>query len=257
MRNSTKIFRQTRSPLALVVLASATVLSAGASAQTLHGNPYRPTGANYQIFASQGIDASTPLGKSGFGTQVNTDFEFTPSIGVTYEQANKLVNFGIGLYKDSANQTQSTGLTVKYDAAINAYSGSVTVMDFDLKSDATGFKPNKVEPSMLIFGSNNSVIASFNPDDIFASMVEQVDSHGKGKDIWDINFGTLLSKAHINDTTISGFQLYADSMRGEAPASDPYLMVSVGKGQMVPEPATLSCIGLGILFLRRRNKARN
>lgn len=256
MNLTSAITRRQSCPLGLAMAIIGTAVSAGASAQTLQGNPYRPTGANYQIFASQGIDASTPLGKSGFATQVNTDFEVTPSIGVAYEKGSNLVNFGLGLYKDAANQTQSTGLTVKYDSAIMAYSGSVTVMDFDLKTGATGFLPAKVEPSMLVFGTNNSVIGSFNPDQIFGAMVQQTDGQGKGKDIWDVNFGTLLSNAHINDISMSGFLLYADSMRGETFNSDPYLMVSAGKGQMVPEPATFSCLGLGILLLRRRNKSR-
>ena len=134
-----------KSPFGLATLLGVIALSSGAVAQTTRkGNPYRPAGASYQIYGDQGIDSSNLTGKSGFATQVNTDFEMTPSIGVTYQQGNKLVDFGIGLYKDASNATQSTGLTIKCDSADMAYSASVTVLDLDSKVVATGSKPTNM-----------------------------------------------------------------------------------------------------------------
>jgi hypothetical protein len=64
------------------LLAIATLVASGSSAHAVIqlGNPYTPAGANFQITAVQGIDASNPLGKTGFSPQVNHDFEFQGSI---------------------------------------------------------------------------------------------------------------------------------------------------------------------------------
>ena len=81
----------------------------------LQGNPYTPPGADFDIFALQGIDSTHTFGDSSFHPQVNTDFEFTPSIGVSYDQGNgNLHDFGLGLYQNSQHNTFSTGLNVVY-----------------------------------------------------------------------------------------------------------------------------------------------
>src|SRR5437868_10993520 len=79
--------------------------STSAHAVFLRGNHFTPTDANFQIFAVQGIDSSTPTGKTGFNPQVNGDFEFQGSTGVSYDLGNgQLKDFGIGLYSNSQNQ---------------------------------------------------------------------------------------------------------------------------------------------------------
>src|SRR6476660_6725564 len=57
-----------------------------ARATFLRGQPYTPTGADFTMTAVQGIDASHPNGNTSFHPQVNGDFEFKDSIGVTYDQ---------------------------------------------------------------------------------------------------------------------------------------------------------------------------
>lgn len=230
-------------------------------AVTLQGNPFTPTGSDFQIFALQGIDSSTPTGKTGFNPQVNTDFEFTPSIGVSYDKGNgSLTDFGLGLYYNSAQQVQSTGLHIQYNQSVNAYSVSITVMDFDIKSGATFFNPNKVEPGLLLLGSNNSIYASLSPTDIFPYLTPTSSTSGKKSkagDVWDINFGDLLAGLNIADAPITGFILYADATGGEKPNSDPYLLLSVGNGMVVvPEPATyfagFAAIAFALLFHARQ-----
>jgi hypothetical protein len=224
---------------------------AGPGGVTLQGNPYTPAGANFSIYAAQGIDASHPTGTSGYATQVNTNFEFTPSIGVSYDTGGgKLTDFGIGLYAGSSKQAESTGLNVKFNSLTNASSASVTVMDFDIQSAAAGFKTQKVEPGILIFGANGSVIANAMPTDVLHSMVQT----GSNTDIWNINFGTLLNKMGVGNATMSGFELYADATHGEKVGSDPYLMVSAAAP--APEPASLAALGLGLTALIRRRLSK-
>jgi len=248
LKTSNNLFR------GLAAFATVATLAISASATERVGNPFTPDGADFSIFGVQGISLTNPLGASGFNTQVNTNFEFTPSIGVTYDQGNgKLKDFGIGLYSDSAKQTQSTGLMIKYNTAVTASSAVFTVEDFDIDAKATGFKNNKVEPSILIFGANNTILASAKPSDIFATMTPQGDAKN---DIWDINVGKLLSNMHVNATSITGALLYADASNGEKTKSDPYLLRAVGNAQPVPEPATMCALGAGLLLLRRRKKAQ-
>jgi hypothetical protein len=66
---------------------------------------------------------------------------------------------------------------------------------------------------------------------------------------------------HLVDAPITGFVLYADSANGETPNSDPYLLVSVGNGVPVPEPATwlLLCASIALVvpcFRKFRAEAR-
>jgi hypothetical protein len=232
----------------------------------LQGNPYVPTGANFQIVGLQGIDAAHPLGQSGFQTQVNTDFEFTPSIGVSYDTGNgTLKDFGLGLYQDAAHNTFSTGLRTNYNTLVDAASVTITVEDFDVHLADGGFNySKKVAPTITLLGANNSIFATFKPADIFPVMQEQPLAGGKKgeSDIWDINFGDLLSKLHLADGQITGFLLSADMSNGETPNSDPYLLLSVGQGIMVPEPANYA-VGLaaiifaGLFHLRQVRVRRN
>jgi hypothetical protein len=237
--------------LAFVVLLFLTV-TCHLSAVTLQGNPFTPSGStDFQIFAEQGVDASNPLGLDGFSPQVNTDFEFTPSIGVSYDQGgSKLKDFGIGLFQDASKNTFSTGLNIQYTKPVDAFSVSITVMDFDIEAGKdTSFKSTKVEPGLILLGANNSIFASLTPTDIFPYLSQ----HGNSKDVWDINFASLLSGLHIADGNITGFVLYADKTDGEKASSDPYLLLAVGNGiPAVPEPATyfagLAAIGFALLF---------
>jgi hypothetical protein len=221
------------------------------------GPTYTPTGADFTISALQGIDSSTPFGKSGFAPQVNNNFEFTPSIGVTYDKGGTLTDFGLGLYADASGQTQSTGLKITYGQAVLASSISITVEDFDIKTGVTGFNPQKVEPGIILLGATGNTIANFTPSQIFPVLTPT----GKaGSDIWTVDFSQLLSNANISDTSASGFILYADATAGEKPNSDPYLLLSVGNGTMtsVPEVSTvLPLLGvLGFVTTRRRKAAR-
>lgn len=236
-------------------ILAALVLSANASAQVQRvGNPYTPNGSDFSVTALQGIDSSNPLGQSS-SAQVNLNFEFNPSIGVTYDQGNgHLKDFGIGLYQmDHSKQVESTGLSIRYSSLVSASSANLTVEDFDLDNHATGFKPEKVSPALLIYGANNQLLASAKPSDVFSSMVAESGS----KDIWDINIGSLLSSMHAHSGPVSRVVLYADASNGEKANSDPYLLKAIGKGQPVPEPATLCVLGVGALLLgRRRAKAK-
>jgi len=235
-----------RAPIIAIALASI----AGVSAQTRLGNPYRPAGANYNITAYQGIDDAHPGGTTS-GAQVNRDFEFTPSIGVTYTNSKgKMTDFGLGLYQASKKGSlQSTGLMITYDAIVKANTANVTVMDFDLKGNATGFNPKKVEPVIDIYGAGGTLLTSAGPSEVFSVM------HLEGQaDTWSINMGSLLAAKGVSASGISAVRLSADWKHGEG-KSDPYLLKSASNPTVVPEPATLSVIGIGALFLRRRKKA--
>jgi MYXO-CTERM domain-containing protein len=232
-------------------------LSCAHAAVIRQGPTYTPSGADFTISALQGIDSSNPLGQSGFAPQVNNNFEFTPSIGVSYDKGNgQLTDFGLGLYAGANNTTESTGLKITYGQAVTASSISITVEDFDIKSTANGFNPQKVSPGILLLGANGNTIANFTPSQILPVLSEQ----GKaGSDIWTVDFGQLLTNANIADTAASGFVLYADSANGEKPSSDPYLLLSLGNGNMtsVPEVSTvLPLLGvLGLAVVRRRRAA--
>ena len=246
---------------ACLVTAAFALVTVSASASVIRqGSSYSPTGSDFSIVALQGIDPSEQLGQSGFNPQVNNNFEFDPSIGVTYDQGGgHLTDFGLGLYKDSSNATQSTGLRVNYNSAVDASSVSVTVEDFDVKLSDGGFNyQHKVAPSITLIGANNSIVHTFSPADIFPAMTEQPTANGHGEsDVWNINFGTLLSNAHLSSSNITGFVLSADMSNNETSNSDPYLLLAVGNGiPMVPEAsnyvAGIVALLIAALSLRRR-----
>lgn len=239
--NMKSVFKTSLALVALGVLSAAS----NASAVVLLGQPYTPTGANFSISALQGIDAANPMGKSGFSPQVNKDFEFPNAIGVSYDKGGgSLQAFGLGLYSDASKAVQSTGLRIDYTGLVDASSVTITVEDFDITpGKATGYNPKKVEPTILLLGLNNAVIASAKPTDIFPTMV----AHGT-QDVWDINMGDLLDQLNVASQQITGFILAADMLNGEQPNSDPYLLVSVGNGIMVPEPANYAVGLAAILF---------
>ena len=244
---------------ALLAAGALVVASSSANAVLLQGNPFIPAGANFQIFALQGIDSSTPTGKTGFSPQVNRDFEFAGATGVSYDQGNgHLTDFGLGLYFNAQQQVQSTGLNIQFNGLVNASSVNITVEDFDIKLGATFFNPQKVEPGILILGPNKTVIASASPTDIFGNLTPH---SGKTSDVWDINLGQLLTTLKMSDTAISGYILYADATGGERPNSDPYLLVSAGNGiVVVPEfgnyIAGLAAIAFAGLFHVRQLQLR-
>jgi len=240
------------------VLASVFLLASSSANAVSHvGNPFTPAGAtNFDIVALQGIDASTPTGKSGFSPQVNRDFEFPQSIGVSHDQGNgHLKDFGIGLYADAAKQVQSTGLQIRYNQPVLASSVTITIEDFDIKVGDAFFKTGKVEPSILLLGPGNSILASATPADIFANLVPNTSNPKAKSDVWDVSFSGLLNTLGVADTAISGFILYADTTAGERPNSDPYLLVSAGN-PTIPEPSTYLLVivagALAILFHYQR-----
>jgi hypothetical protein len=250
--------------VALLALALA-IAGPNAHATFLRGQPFSPTGADFQISAVQGINASQPTGATGFHPQVNGDFEFKDSIGVSYDDGTgKLKDFGIGLYQDAAKSTQSTGLMVTYNQLVKASSVTITIEDFDIQAGKdTFFNSKKVEPSITLFGPGGSVFAQLSPTQIFPYMTQNTTAGSKSTDVWDLNFGAVLSGLHLADGPISGFLLSADMTNGEQANSDPYLLVAVGSGiPEVPEPANyvagiaaILMLGLSHLTVLRRKRA--
>ena len=249
---------------ALFLLFALASFAPNARATFLRGQPFTPTGANFSMSAVQGIDASHPTGATGFTPQVNGDFEFKDSIGVSYDDGTgKLKDFGLGLYQDSSKNVVSTGLMISYNQLVQASSVTITIEDFDIQAGKdTFFKSSKVEPSITLFGPNGSVFASLTPTAIFNAMVPNTTTGSKA-DVWDLNFGTVLNNLKIADGPISGFLLYADTLDGEKPGSDPYLLVAVGNGiPQVPEPsnyiagiAAILMLGVSHLTVLRRRRA--
>lgn len=256
-----KILRLNVLGCAIVGAATLAAVSTASSAVIRQGPTYSPSGSDFTIVALQGVDSGDPLGASGFSPQVNNNFEFDPSIGVTYDTGGgHLTDFGLGLYQDSSHATQSTGLRVNYNAPVDAASVTITVEDFDINSHATGFDlQHKVAPAISLLGANNQIVASFGPSDIFPTMVERPPANGHGEsDIWDINFGALLTRLHLSSSQITGFVLAADSANGETSNSDPYLLLSIGNGiPVVPEVsnyiAGLVAIVIAGLSLKRKS----
>jgi PEP-CTERM motif len=247
----------------LFAIGAIAATSSSAHAVVQLGNPFTPSGANFQITAVQGIDASNPFGKTGFSPQVNHDFEFQGSTGVSYDAGGgKLTDFGLGLYNGPGNTVQSTGLRIDYTAPVNASSIVVTLEDFDIHAGKdTSFNPGKVEPTVILFGANNTIFAQANPTDIFKAMSPAFPGDKKNDDVWNLNFDQLLKNLNIADGQISGFLLGADMAAGEKPNSDPYLLIAVGNGiPAVPEPGTYAAglfgIGIAVASVLRSLKRR-
>lgn len=246
--------------LAAVVVA---IAASNANATFLRGQPFTPTGANFSMTAVQGINAGNPNGTSA-GPQVNGDFEFKNSIGVSYNDGSgHLKDFGLGLYQDQNHATQSTGMLINYNQPVLASSITITIEDFDIQAGHdTFFKTGKVEPKITLFGPNGSIFATLDPTAIFNNMTVNT-TVGNSTDVWDLNFGKVLASMHLTDGPISGFLLYADALNGEQNNSDPYLLVAVGNGiPQVPEPATylaaiaaLFILGASHLTILRRKTA--
>lgn len=240
-------------------VSSNDVLGKKSGGVTLQGNPYVPPEAtSFQIFARQGIDAAHLFGDNNFSPQVNTNFEFTPSIGVSYATVDSkgktsLTNFGLGLYQGSGASVFSSGLNIQYDQPVFAASITIRLEDFDITTGASFFNNQKVEPSILLLGPGNTIYASASPSDIFPNLTSVATTGKKSPDVWDLNFSDLLNTLHLPNAPISGFILYADTHDGETAGSDPYLLVSVGNGVAVPEPGSVLLLsGAVIFFLKRR-----
>lgn len=248
--------------LSSLLLISALVLAASnvAKAVVILGQPYNPGGdANFTITAVQGIDSSNPTGKTGFNPAVNKDFEFPNAIGVSYDKGNGTrTDFGIGLYAGPGNVTQSTGLRIDYTSLVTASSITVTVEDFDISAGKDKFfNPNKVEPTLLLLGANNTVFASANPTQLFSALSPAAGAL-KG-DTWTLDFAKVLQNLNLADGQISGFILGADMANGEKPNSDPYLLVSVGNGiPVIPEADTyaVGLFGIAVAFASARKLKR-
>jgi hypothetical protein len=224
-------------PNAFSVLLAALLVAAAPTVHavvTLLGNPYTPTGANFSIYAVQGLDLSTGNGSGGV--------EFDDGLGVSYSQPNgNLTNFGLGLYSDPQHQIQTTGLRVQYNTLVDPFSLTLRLEDFDLGANDPFFRSDKVEPGILLLGANNTILANALPTDIWSALtVVPGGKGGKGfSDVWDLSFTQLFANLNLQNTPIRGFILYADQTRGERPNSDPYFMVSAGNGMpAIPEPPT-------------------
>src|SRR5690349_9263085 len=95
-------------------LCLALALGLGVAAQNAHatflrGQPFTPANANFSMSGVQGINAAHPTGVNFSKTQVNGDFEFKDSIGVSYDDGTgHLKDFGLGLYQDNSHNTFST-----------------------------------------------------------------------------------------------------------------------------------------------------
>jgi hypothetical protein len=250
--------------LALSLVLGLTFICPTARATFLRGQPFTPTGANFTMTAVQGINAGNPNGTTT-GPQVNGDFEFQNSIGVSYNDGSgHLKDFGLGLYQDQNHATQSTGMLINYNQLVQASSVTITIEDFDIQAGHdTFFKTGKVEPSITLFGPGGSVFATLNPTAIFNNMTVNTTTGNNNTDVWDLNFGKVLASMHLADGPISGFLLYADALNGEQNNSDPYLLVSVGNGiPQVPEPANyvagiaaIVMLGAYQLTILRRKRA--
>ncbi len=216
---------------AVVILAVAVCVGSNASAAAKRlGHSYIPS-PDYTIFSLQGIDSTSQFGDGNPNSQVNTDFEFTGGLGVTYDPGNgHLTDFGIGLYQNTAHATKSTGMLIQLTTPAPASQITVTLADFDINATATFFNPNKVEPRIILFGPGGTVYANAGPVDIFHVLTVNTTSPvatGKGApDVWDLNLGALLASMHLANTTITKYQLYADATGGEKVPSDPYFFVS-------------------------------
>ena len=215
------------------------IASSNANATVQLTNPYTPAGANYTITAKSGVNSTNGSGGTGTGAVVNQDFEFKGTLGVSYTDAGAkkggLTDFGIGIYS-SGGSTFSTGLEIGLHQPMIASTATITLADFDLKSTATFFNPNKVEASVLVYSGANTF--SFNPTQVFAALTNTTGPNGN-EDYWNLNFGTLLSNSgQSSSTIISGFLLYADSLNGEKVGSDPYFITSLSGLTPVPEPST-------------------
>src|SRR5690242_18063820 len=92
----------------LALAVGLAIAGQNAHAVFLRGQPFTPANANFSMTAVQGINAANPNGASGLHPQVNGDFEFRDSIGVSYDDGTgHLKDFGLGLYQDSAHNTFS------------------------------------------------------------------------------------------------------------------------------------------------------
>jgi hypothetical protein len=255
----------TKRTLSIAAVALAFALTGqNAHAVFLRGQPFTPTGANFSMSAVQGINAANPTGNSSLHPQVNGDFEFKDSIGVSYDDGTgKLKDFGLGLYQDSSKNTFSTGLRITYNTLVQASSITITVEDFDINVGAKAFNSQKVEPSIILFGPGGSVFANLNPSQIFPYLTPNTTAGQDKGDVWDLNFGAALKGLNLADGPISGFLLYADALNGEKANSDPFLLVAVGNGiPQVPEPANYLAavaaflmLGVSHLTVLRRKKA--
>jgi hypothetical protein len=170
---------------------------------------------------------------------------------------------------------------VQFGAAVSTSTTTITMEDFDIidggghsgpkgpaappgpvappgptapGGSSEGFLPNKVEPGLLILGSGNSVLANATPDEILAAMVQTSTSNDG---TYSLNVGTLLSDMHINDSSMSGYVLFADDTNGETVPSDPFEMKSVSAPVgATPEPVSLAALGFGVMAMVRKRRSK-
>src|ERR1043166_1637793 len=179
-----------RRNVCLALAVGLAIATQNAHATFLRGQPYTPANANFSMSAVQGINSANPTGTAGFHPQVNGDFEFKDSIGVSYDDGTgKLTGFGLGLYQDSSKNTFSTGLMVNYNTLVQASSITITVEDFDISAKDSAFNPKKVEPGILIFGPNGNVFANLTPTQLFPYLKPNTTLGQAKNDVWDLKYG--------------------------------------------------------------------
>lgn len=270
MKTSSPAHKPQRLPLpaaAAAVLLAMTSLSAATPIEL--GQPYTPTGENYSITALQNLTPLTLDGGTSVGANPNVNLGFQGGFGVRYTNSyGSLTDFGIGLYDASCApgiQTASTGLNIAFDHLVYSRGLSATVGGFGLNEFSTDAAPDRVAPTISIYGNGGSLLGNFSTADIIAGhAVQLLTSHDPiaQTDLWRLNLDALVG----GNTFISGFTLGADTHNANGcpmvVPSNPYYFVAVNGGDcaMVPEPGSAFLIltaGLGTLIITRRRSCRD
>lgn len=270
MKTPPSAYQRLRLPFpakAAALLIALTSLGAAAPIELNQG--YTPAGQDYSITALQNL---TPLTLDG-GTTVcanpNVNLGFQGGFGVRYTNAHgALTDFGIGLYDASCApgvQVASTGLNITFDHLVYSHGLSATVGGFGLNESSTDAAPDRVAPTISIYGNGGSLLGNFSTSDIIADhAVQLLTSHDliAQTDLWRLNLDALVG----GNTYISGFTLGADTHNANGcpmvVPSNPYYFVSVSGGDcaMIPEPGSAFLIltaGLGTLIITRRRSSRD
>lgn len=253
--------------MAAAMLLAMTTFSVAAPIEL--GQPYTPTGENYSITALQNLTPLTLDYGISSGANPNVNLGFQGGFGVRYTNADGvLTDFGIGLYDACCApgiQVASTGLNITFDHLVYSHGLSATLGSFGLNEFSTDAAPDRVAPTISIYGDGGSLLGNFSTADILADhAIQLLSSHDPiaQTDLWRLNLDALVG----SNTMISGFTLGADTHNGGgslmAVPSNPYYFVSASGGDcaMIPEPGSAFLIltaGLGALIITRRRNCRD
>jgi len=234
---------------------------------------YRPLGLlpgqTYSIAGFFRIDpTNTPdpfQGASIAGANPNVGNAFPGGIGVFSPDTG---HFGIGLY-DQSGATRSTGLFIKFDHLVNSTGLGVAVGNFGLDSLGAGFDPGRVAPVLSVYGIGDTLLGSFDAQDIIDSNAMTLLTSGNPLDprydsIFEVDTWSLSVEALVGaDAHVRALALGAgiDNGKGQAigPSNDPYYLISVHGCQPVPipEPGSAFLIlsaALGMIIVRRHRR---